>query len=140
MRRINLKDRRGLEFGVLVVLMTPLIVVLFSVGIDGMAYAAAARRAQGVAAVAAQAGATRITFYGGKVTLAGDACNTAMASAGQNSQASFGAVSSCGVSGNSVHVTVGMNVPKLFGFYQVIPSRVLMTVSAQPEYGIKARE
>ena len=140
MHVVNLRSRRGIEFGVLVVLMLPLIVVLFSVGLDGMAFAATVRRAQGVAAVAAQAGATRIDFYGAKPSLSADACATAVANARANTQASFGALATCAVSAGSVRVTVGMNVPKLFGFYSAIPGRVQMTVAAQPEFGITVRE
>lgn len=141
-RCVNLRSRQGDGFLTLTISLLPFFLLVMALGIDGLALAASYNRAVGLARTAAQAGATRIDFDGGGVSLRGDACVVAVQNACVNAGGCGPAASAtCTQAGNGVEVWVTLKPIRVFGAGLGFGAdKVVARARSSPRFGINIEE
>lgn len=142
---LNLKSRRGEGYLLLTVLLLGFSFVILSMALDGLSLAIAYRRAQGLASVGAQAGASTIApFDGQSVALASNACEVALATiqASLPTDANPNVITStCNHGKDSLSVVVALTPQRFFAGPLMLPiDTVRAQVSATAKYGIHLPE
>jgi hypothetical protein len=139
-----LRSRRGEGYLVLTVVLLGFTIIVASLALDGLGMAITYRRAVGLAAVGAQAGAGELALFDGtRPALSGRACETALETvrASLNAASASQVIADCKQDGASVWVTVSLRPLKIFGGpLSLQVERITATAHASPAFGINEQE
>ena len=141
----DLEAQVGIGMMTFFVLALPLILLMFSFSVNGMAFTAGYRRALALSTTAVQAGSAQVDFLGGSPSLNARACLEATQVVCNNVGGcpSSTVSASCGQTGNKLTVSVQIRPPLFLpAFWSGVGMRtaITATVTGGPAFGINASE
>ena len=141
----DLDGHAGISMITFFVLALPLMLMLFSFSINGMAFTAGYRWALALSTIAVQTGTKQLDFGGGSPSLNAGACAQAIQAVCDNIGGcpSTKASATCGLAANKITVSVRLSPPIFLpAFWSGVGMKtsITATVSGGPRYGINAGE